>query len=220
MHREIGQHRQRFAVGSLHAQKTQPRIGRAGWTDSILVAVAGVHVGTHGLFAKRIDQFVPLQKRPTSASGKLGGVHPAPRCPGWLQPIICNDDRLYDFARQESAVARINPATETVAHRAGGAVAMRGGNQNAIERDAGFAGSQSFCLVAQVARQHATVHHHDGQACHAIVQHKASRVQRIDHLVVTRLQKTAVANHRQCPRRDVNLGRAGPKLCPRLGRQQ
>ena len=182
--------------------------------------MAGVHVGAHGLVAEWIDQFVPLQKRPAAAGGKLGGVHPAPRRLGRLQAGVGLHNRLDQFAREERAVAGIDPAAEAVVHRTGRAMAVRGGNEDAIERDSSFVGGQALGLVAQVARQHATVDHHDGQARHAVVKHETARVQRVDNFAVARLNEAAVSNHRQRLRRDVHLGRAGTQLCSHFGGKQ
>ena len=152
MHRKVGQHRQRFAVRSLYAQKTQPRIGWTGRTNGIFIAVPRMHVGADGFFPERVEQFCSFQKRPPATSGKLARIHPAPRRNSWLQLAVCGDNRLDDFARQESSVARISPATEAVVHRTGGAVAVRRRNQNTVERDASFGGSRALGLVTQFSR--------------------------------------------------------------------
>ena len=178
VHRVVGQQRDRPVVERLDRQDGQLGIDRPRRPDRVRVLVAGVHVGADRPQAERVGEHLVGPIDPAPAVGVLEVVDRCPSDPGRGQVPRGLLDRLGDPAGQVLDVFGVR-ATAEGRDRRGGRVRVRGRDQHPLGRDSRRLAGPLLRHVHQLARQSAAIHHDDRQACHAVVEHQATRRERV-----------------------------------------
>ena len=207
----VGEERERFSLARLHREHGELRVHRAARAGHVGALMAGVHVGAHVQFAKRVAQHFVGPANPAAVERVLRVILLRPADARGLQALHRADDGRGDAPRQVARIHRVNAAAET-AHRRRRGVRVRRGNEHSFHRHPRRLARVGLCAVDEVARHHARIHHAEHDARFPIVERQRLHRERVHHLVRRALREHGIHPHGEFLRPDVHGKSPGAKL--------
>ena len=214
VHREVRQDGHRAAVGRSQGDQREVRVLGAGLAGHVVPVAGGVHVGPEGRVAEGVVGQAVGPPDPAPERRVLAGIGDAPADLGRLQVPRRLGDGLDELRSKEWHVGRVGLGAEA-GHARGGAVGVRGRDQDPIGRDPGPGAGGGLRLVEQRPGHHAAVDDDDGEPVLAVVQHQRPGAEGRLHRVRHPAEHPPVHQDRQLFGSHVD--RRGPGRKPRPG---
>ncbi len=176
VHRVVREQHEGMAIRVPDGEDGEAGVDRTGGADRVGGEVARVHVGADGEFAEGIFAHAVGPKDPAAGGGVIGVVddREGDLCGG--EVLVGLVDRAGEEIGEDLDVVGVSIGAET-AHAAGGGVAVRGGDEHAIDGDVGELVGAGLGVVEEFAREHAGIDDDERQLLLAVVEHDGAGVQ-------------------------------------------